>query len=1041
MKKALKITLISLSSLLVLLLIAVAITVWIVFTPSKLTPIVQKQVDKYITCKSEIGDVELTFFSTFPQFGLQINGVTLINPMDGAPSDTLLNAKTATATLDFKAFWNNNELILHNLDFENVTLNAFVNKNGKANYDVYKSDTTTIDTSAFENPFKLIDIQNITLKNSKVTYTNISSQMYAGLQNLDGRIRMQMKQNDVNAVIEALSTNVWYKMDTIEYVKDGNVKVDIPLQYLFDKGLLSITDSRINYNGLVANVTGTISGNSNNDDINTDLHFTTEKYQLKPLLDMIPKEYTTSMEGMTMDGFVTSTGTVKGIYNDSLMPLINVNAQLEKGTFEYTDLPYKLRDIAGDADVIVDLNNEMASKVILNDVSAKTGQSEIEGKGLVDYILADDMLFDLDLKMKLNLEELNPMMPEDMAIKLSGFAQGAGKIKFMLSEAMAMNIPKMKISGKFDATNLGVVYDSLTMKADKAKLDVEMPNYKNKLAGFLKASMQANKMDVYEGKNTKATIFNSNFLAETSDIMETEKMNTIKCDFNFDQMNAGMDDMSAKLDKSKGNLLMKANFSDSISTPYIKCNFDVSKLTANMDSTDVEVTSPKGYFTMQGDKSHPEMAVFDVDYNSTSTKGSMGSKSFSAENMAVKTNIVHNDKEKNMMLQWIPTGYISMNQGKVKVAGLNANIEIPKMQFDFTPDEFNIKEGKVLVDNSDFELKGKLWNISKYLHDEDLLMGEFNFNSNTTDVYKLMDLTNGFGVEDTTSKAVAEKSTEEKSSGPYMVPKGIDLKLHAQINQALLGFDSAKNVIGDLYVKDGILVLQDMRFTTTAAKMQLTAMYKTPLKNHLYVGLDFHMMDMQISELLSMFPDIDTIMPMLRSFGGKGEFHIAVETYLDSMYNVKRSTLRGVSSIKGENLVLMDGETFSEIAKKLRFSKHAVNKVDSLSAEFTIFKNEVDIYPFMIVMDKYKAIVAGRHNLDMSFKYHISVVDSPLPFKLGVDVAGTLDEIKNSPLKCIKLVKPKYTNLDRPAARKDLENKQLELRKLIHDELLKKVVK
>ena len=382
-----------------------------------------------------------------------------------------------------------------------------------------------------------------------------------------------------------------------------------------------------------------------------------------------------------------------------------------------------------------------------------------------------------------------------------------------------------------------------------------------------------------------------------------------------------------------------------------------------------------------------------------------------------------------------------MNRGKVKVAGLNANIEIPKMQFDFTPDEFNIKEGKVLVDNSDFELKGKLWNVSKYLHDEGLLMGEFNFNSNTTDVYKLMNLTSGFGVEDTTSKAVAAKSPEEKSTGPYMVPKGIDLKLHAQVAQALLGFDSAKNVIGDLYIKDGILVLQDMRFTTTAAKMQLTAMYKTPLKNHLYVGLDFHIMDMQISELLSMFPDIDTIMPMLRSFGGKGEFHIAVETYLDSMYNMKRSTLRGVSSIKGENLVLMDGETFSEIAKKLRFSKHAVNKVDSLSAEFTIFKNEVDIYPFMIVMDKYKAIVAGRHNLDMSFNYHISVIDSPLPFKLGVNVVGTLDELMNHPMKCIKLVKPKYTNLDRPVARKDLENKQMEIRKMIHDELMKKVVK
>jgi len=105
--------------------------------------------------------------------------------------------------------------------------------------------------------------------------------------------------------------------------------------------------------------------------------------------------------------------------------------------------------------------------------------------------------------------------------------------------------------------------------------------------------------------------------------------------------------------------------------------------------------------------------------------------------------------------------------------------------------------------------------------------------------------------------------------------------------------------------------------------MQLTAMYRTPRKNHLYLGLDYHLFDVEISRLLQMIPDIDTLMPMLRSFGGSGEFHIAIETYLDSLYNIKESTLRGASSIKGEDLVLMDGETFSEIAKTLRFSKRA----------------------------------------------------------------------------------------------------------------------
>ena len=47
---------------------------------------------------------------------------------------------------------------------------------------------------------------------------------------------------------------------------------------------------------------------------------------------------------------------------------------------------------------------------------------------------------------------------------------------------------------------------------------------------------------------------------------------------------------------------------------------------------------------------------------------------------------------------------------------------------------------------------------------------------------------------------------------------------------------------------------------------------------------------------------------------------------------------------KGENLVLLDGETFTEIAKTLKFNKKTENRVDSLSLNY-YFQNKIDIYP------------------------------------------------------------------------------------------------
>lgn len=206
-----------------------------------------------------------------------------------------------------------------------------------------------------------------------------------------------------------------------------------------------------------------------------------------------------------------------------------------------------------------------------------------------------------------------------------------------------------------------------------------------------------------------------------------------------------------------------------------------------------------------------------------------------------------------------------------------------------------------------------------------------------------------------------------------------------------------------------------------------------PRKNHLFLGLDYHMLDIEIERLLQMIPDLDTIMPMLSSFRGTGEFHIAVETYLDSTYAVKKSTLRGASSIRGNDLVLMDGETFTEIANTLRFTKDAENKVDSFSAEFTIFREEIDIYPFLITMDRYQAVIGGRHNFDMSFDYHIAIVQSPLPFRLGVDVSGNIDNMRFRP------ARPRYPELYRPTSRRAVQGRQLELRRMIREALLENV--
>ena len=183
MRKFLRIAIIFLSSLLAVCLISVSILTWVIFTPEKLTPIVRNELNKMLICESELGNVELTFFSTFPNFGLQIDGVLLTNHLDGAPSDSLLSCDQIIATIDFKSLWNNNELIVQELFLENPFILAYTDSLGRANYDIMKP--VDDDTTAFELPFRKLLLDEIRLKNARIIYHDVPMDMVLSLHNLN----------------------------------------------------------------------------------------------------------------------------------------------------------------------------------------------------------------------------------------------------------------------------------------------------------------------------------------------------------------------------------------------------------------------------------------------------------------------------------------------------------------------------------------------------------------------------------------------------------------------------------------------------------------------------------------------------------------------------------------------------------------------------------------------------------------------------------------------------------------------------------------
>lgn len=65
-----------------------------------------------------------------------------------------------------------------------------------------------------------------------------------------------------------------------------------------------------------------------------------------------------------------------------------------------------------------------------------------------------------------------------------------------------------------------------------------------------------------------------------------------------------------------------------------------------------------------------------------------------------------------------------------------------------------------------------------------------------------------------------------------------------------------------------------------------------------------------------------------------------------------------------------------------------------MSIQMTVENNQLQIYPFIFDIDRYRLGVQGYNDFALNFKYHIAVLKSPLPFKFGINISGNPDKMK-----------------------------------------------
>ncbi len=1044
--KALKIFAWTLLGLVLTVVVVATVAIYIVFTPARLTPIARQAADKFILVEHEIGEVDLTFFSTFPRFGLRADGLLIINPKAGSQNDTVVEAKHLIATVDVMEFLNNKNLHIHEAALDDARVNLYIAPDGTTNLtDVFVTspDTTEEDTSSFSLPFEALKVDGLKIEAEYITFLDDKDTITASL----GQTELTASANSWDDMFLSFDArDVCAKLKGETYADLLHIQLDAPVAADLEKMHFAFRRAELSVNEFALILTGSADIL---DSIGIDAGVATKgKWQIKPLLALVPAKFTKSLKDLDVDGEVVLEATIQGFVSEAQMPRVQAHLTLDDGVGSYKPLPYTLRDMELDAKADIRLTEGEISNVEIHRLAAKTKDSKLAANGRIEDLMGD-MLLDLALNLDANLPDFAYFLPEKM--DLSGRAKGTAKARIRLADLTAMRLEKGKISADLDLKEIHYAMDSMVADLPRTHATIQMPNPRpsKPKVNWAHIGLITDRVDFEMATPLKAALKSSIIQLEAGNILSKDPVLYAAVGLDSERpVEVEMDSMGGTIDAPTLQLYAEYNTKDTTVIPVVQAMLKCDALDGFFKDITADLAESRLEASLSGgrkDKSAPRLKA---KLHTSALNTRMGEElKAKTGDLTLEAAARYKAGEENILLQWNPRLTVKLKKGEANMPErIPEPVYIPSIDFSYSNREMAINDARVELGNSDLNLKGNVRNIGKWFRHEGILEGELDIVSDHCDANQLLAWFSADSGSEETAPTTSNKdegsnsqaseaqiSPSEKGAGdvsPFLVPTDVDLALNTHIRSVDIFNQNAKDLKGGLYIKNGTLILDEMGFVCRAAKLQLTAMYRTPRRSHLYVGFDYHMIDVDIDELLTMIPNLEQMVPMLSSFKGAARFHLAAETYLNSQYQPKMSTLRGAASLTGKDLVVLDGETFSKISKLLLFNKKTENKIDSINAEITVYKNEIDVYPLCVQMDNYMVALGGRHNTNMTFDYDINVLS---PIYLGVNVSGTMDDLQ------IKLAKCKFAKDFRPRWYEKADTQAREIRQRIIQSMEKNV--
>lgn len=350
--------------------------------------------------------------------------------------------------------------------------------------------------------------------------------------------------------------------------------------------------------------------------------------------------------------------------------------------------------------------------------------------------------------------------------------------------------------------------------------------------------------------------------------------------------------------------------------------------------------------------------------------------------------------------EWSPAGALSLDRAFVAAPSFPLRTRFGATDASFDEKELRLDRFSISSGTSDLSARGTLKGLFRTILGRGVLDLDLSMHSSLINANELIAAMNV--VKKTSAGAYSDTEddsaivTDTLANAPVdsipmmVVPANLLASVRLKADSLHFGFLQAHPLSAALKVRERTMQLSDVNIASNLGGIALDAFVATRTKATMNAGVDLKISDMPIDNVLRLLPGFNDFIPALKTFEGKANVELSATTRLDTAMNVVIPSLDGVARVYGHDMNISDaGKRLRTLTSLMLFKNKNIGPIGDMSVSASIHDSRLDIFPFLLSVDRYRLALSGMQGLDGSMDYYASILKSPFPIRFGVRVWAT----------------------------------------------------